>query len=179
MRRWLLLLILLTFPVSAEEVHDDPLGMPEPAIQKQERNPPLLVPHILFRERSEGLSILRRRGFQNLRLISTPTQTRSGVVLYVVPPAGQEVQPGERVTVFISKQRVKKAPKKLTAGPKREPLVTRTGFLGVPYWLMLQFVLLYLWIRAARYIDSQRQVGEITFVRFSAPLNESQGDKEA
>lgn len=171
MKKFLLILILLSLPVLAQETpQEDRLDEPPPeTLEELDQRKYLVVPGVLFLEEYQALDILRARGFARLRRVPIPTETRSGVVLYVVPPAGEKALPEDRLTVFISQQR-KKPEQTQVEKEKREtpPVVTKTGVLGLPYWMMFQFLLLYFWVGGARKVDRDRVLGDILFIRLGA-----------
>ena len=165
----LLLLLLPMVPIWAQEPEqelDEYLMGPKSELEEDVKEEVLVVPHLLFLEDFKADEILRRLGFSNVRRIKIPTETRSGIVLYVVPPAGKPAKPEERITVFISKQRkdiaAQENQRKKAPAP---PAVTKSAAFGLPYWFLLQFLLFYIWYRVATRIDLDRETGQLLFIR--------------
>lgn len=163
---WLLWLLLLLGPALAQEVephHDDPIGELPSTAQPEEPHEQRVVPKLLLFEQAEVERRLRALGLQQLRIVKVPSQTRSGVVLYLVPPPGKSVNLDERVTVFVSEYRAPKE-KHRTPPPRSGGAAPLESFLGIPLWLLAQLLLLVLWIRLSGRLQEAREEDTLTLL---------------
>ncbi len=160
-------MLLMTLGVGAQESDEYLMDDRPDSVERVEENL-VTVPDVLFMEEYQATDFLRGAGFSNLRRVSIPTETRSGVVLYLVPPVGHSAKPEERITVFVSQQRKKKeTERKSKVDRQGVPAITKSAVFGLPYWLLLQLFFLWGWVRLAARVDRDREVGQILFIGLS------------